>query len=280
MQLLVQVEVMGQGQKRKLPEAPEGGSAERGSVVYELQRQSVLDLSLDKFQRCQTLAEPRLLHSVLITNTLRHIQEEIRQEAPPPAPPRGTPEPHPQGEAPPTRPPASSRPVGLEDAGEDWMALSSEEDFSLSSAVCSILKDLDTVIDGGLAVPRPPLGSIENLPGEAGPRREGGAGPRRAERCSEGCRAPEGAVFGSLEVMRSSYLRDVALDDLFLDIDTSAYERDAAPLGARTLSGAAGDELLKFLPALASSAASPFPHSPSARDLNDLEHIMEILVGS
>ncbi|KAG5836669.1 hypothetical protein ANANG_G00230860 [Anguilla anguilla] len=270
---------MGKGQKRKLPEAPEGGSAERGSVVYELQRQSVLDLSLDKFQRCQTLAEPRLLHSVLITNTLRHIQEEIRQEAPPPAPPRGTPEPHPQGEAPPTRPPASSRPVGLEDAGEDWMALSSEEDFSLSSAVCSILKDLDTVIDGGLAVPRPPLGSIENLPGRRGP---GGRRGRATEggAVQRGLPSTGGRRLRSLEVMRSSYLRDVALDDLFLDIDTSAYERDAAPLGARTLSGAAGDELLKFLPALASSAASPFPHSPSARDLNDLEHIMEILVGS
>ncbi|XP_061074223.1 SERTA domain-containing protein 3 [Conger conger] len=223
----------GKGLKRKLLEGPEGGA-----VVYESQRQLVLDISLDKFQHCGMLAEPSLLRSVLIGNTLRQIQEEIRLEVA-------------MGQVPGARPlgeaPLGSRPAGREDAGEDWTALSSEEDFSLSSAVSSILKDLDTVIDGGPGGGRTPLGSIENL-------QEGGAGPRRA-----GPRG-EAAVFGSLEVMRSSYLRDVALDDLFLDIDTSACERD--------------------LPGLPSPAGSPYGHGLSARDGSDLEHIMEILVRS
>ena len=249
------------GLKRKLLEGPEGGSA-----VYESQRQSVLYISLDKFQHCQTLTEPSLLRSVLIGNTLRQIQEEIRLEVASPA------ERRPQGEAPLTPPPASSCPAGREDSSEDWMGLSSEEDFSLSSAISCILKDLDSVIDIGPAAGRTPLGSVENLPpGEAGPKQEGGAGPRRAERRGESCRASEAAVFGSFEVMRSSYLRDVTLDDLFLDIDTSACERDAA----RTLTGAAGDELLKYLPVL-----SPFAHGQTLRDVNELEHIMDILVGS
>ncbi|KAJ8369311.1 hypothetical protein SKAU_G00093390 [Synaphobranchus kaupii] len=257
----------GKGLKRKLLEGPEGGSAERGSVVYESQRQSVLDISLEKFQRCQTLAEPRLLRSVLIANTLWQIQEEIRLEATAPAPTRrpcprvlGILGLHPQGEGPPT----ASRARGPEDAGDDWMALSSEEDFSLSSAISSILKDQDTVIDGSSPAARTPLGSIENLPGEVGLKQEAGAGHWRAERCGEGCRASEAGVFGSFEVMQSSYLRDVALDDLFLDIDTSAYERDATLLGARTLSSAAGDELLKYLPALSSSSTA-FPLLPQSQ---------------
>ncbi|XP_036393143.1 SERTA domain-containing protein 3 [Megalops cyprinoides] len=282
--------MMGKGLKRKLLDPPEGGS-----VVYESQRQSVLDISLDKFQHSQMMVEPSLRRSVLIANTLRQIQEEIRLEgatlaqvrAPHRAAP-AVPEPCPREEAPPTRPPPASRPQSVEDAGDDWMALSSEEDFSLSSAISSILKDLDMVIDGGSthspqAPPRTPLGSIENLPGDAGPKlqqQELVAGAWRADRCTEGCRPPEGAVFGSFEVMRSSYLRDVALDDLFLDIDTSVYERETSPQGARTVSSAAGDELLKYLPALSSPAASPFSLSQNVRDLNELEHIMEILVGS
>lgn len=280
--MLPRLRMTGSSLKRKRLEAPEGGSAERGSVAYERQRQAVLDVSLEKFQRCHALAEPRLLRSVLIANTLRLVQEEIREEAASPAATSAVLEPRPPAEALPARPPAASRPAGPEDAGEDWMALSSEEDFSLSAAISSILRDLDSALDGGQAAPRTPLGSIENLPGEAGPWREGGpgAGPGRAERCGDSCRASEAAVFGSFEVMRSSYLRDVALDDLFLDIDTSAYERDSAPLGARTLSGAVGDELLKYLPVFSSSSASPFSHGQGVRDINELEHIMEILVGS
>ncbi|KAG7470713.1 hypothetical protein MATL_G00116800 [Megalops atlanticus] len=289
--------MMGKGLKRKRLDPPEGGSVERGSVVYESQRQSVLDISLDKFQHGQMLVEPSLRRSVLIANTLRQIQEEIRLEGATPAQVRGPHcgappvlEPCPREEVPLTRPPPASRPQSVEDADDDWMALSSEEDFSLSSAISSILKDLDMVIDGGSAhgpqAPlRTPLGSIENLQGEAGPKQQQQqqelvAGAVRADRCTEGCRPPEAAVFGSFEVMRSSYLRDVALDDLFLDIDTSVYERETSPQGARMISSAAGDELLKYLPTLSSPASSPFSLSQNVRDLNELEHIMEILVGS
>ncbi|KAJ8414599.1 hypothetical protein AAFF_G00038010 [Aldrovandia affinis] len=272
--------MMGKGLKRKLPEDPEWGrAAERGSIVYERQRQSMLDLSLGKFQRCQSLAEPSLRRLVLIANTLRQIQEEIRLEGTTTTargPHPGAPEPRLGGEAPPTRPSSAANP-GPEEAGDDWIALSSEEDFSLSSsAISSILKELDTVIDGPQAPPplRTPLGSIENLPGELGPRQDGGVPWRAERRADDGCRpssevASGVGVFASLDVMRSSYLRDVALDDLFLDIDTSVCEREAGPF--------ASDELLKYLPALSSS---PFAHGQSVRDLNELEHIMEILVGS
>ncbi|XP_069042438.1 SERTA domain-containing protein 3 isoform X2 [Lepisosteus oculatus] len=286
------------GQKRKLPadgELPAGARAEKGSSLYAAQRQSVLDISLDKFRRGQALAEPSLRRSVLIANTLRQIQEEIRQDGaggsvpdqrvPAPIPP----EPGLHKEAPPPRMSLENHRPGFGD-GDDWALLSAEEDFSLSSAISSLLRDLDLVLDGSSSPgpqqqqqqqqqQRAPLSSIENLPSDWGSKQDGL--PCRAERPGEGpeaCRAPE-PVFGSFEIMRSSYLTDVALDDLFPDIDTSVYEREAGALGGRTFPVPPGDELLKYLSSC-SPASSAFSPSPSVRDLNELEHIMEILVGS
>ncbi|KAK6487713.1 SERTA domain-containing protein 3-like [Huso huso] len=281
----------GKGLKRKLPEEGdllEGSAVQKGSRLYSAQRQSVLNISLDKHNRGQMMLEPSLRRSVLIANTLRQIQEEIRQETSDPGTPQidspSVPRVSPLSEssslkealpapAPPSRLSMENHPLGLGD-GDDWMLLSSEEDFSLSSAISSLLKELDVAIDGNPA-PNPqrtPLGSIENLETEKPDKQEPCKAESKHGGCPEGCRPPETA-FGSLEIMSSSYLRDVALDDLFLDIDTSVYEREAG----RTLSAAASDEFLKYLP---SCHPSSFSMNPNARDLNELEHIMEILVGS
>ncbi|MBN3287598.1 SRTD2 protein, partial [Polyodon spathula] len=279
----------GKGLKRKLPEEgdlPEGSAVQKGSGLYRAQRQSVLNISLDKYNRGQRLLEPSLRRSVLIANTLQQIQEEIRQEASDTgtaqigSPPTAQISPLFESSslkealpAPPSRLSMENHPMGLGD-GDDWTLLSSEEDFSLSSAISSLLKELDVAIDGSPAPcpQRTPLGSIENLETEKANKQE----PCKAEGKHGGCR-PSETAFGNLEIMSSSYLRDVALDDLFLDIDTSVYERDAGPLGGRTLSAAATDEFLKYLP---SCHPSSFSVNPNARDLNELEHIMEILVGS
>ncbi|XP_066560043.1 SERTA domain-containing protein 3 [Amia ocellicauda] len=290
----------GKGLKRKLLEdgdQPEGAGVQKGSSLYAAQRQSVLNISLDKFHRGQMLVEPSLRRSVLIANTLRQIQEEIRHESGAGLPPLTetsstlslpplqilTPvvsEPTFHRDAPPPRMSLENHPMGFGDS-DDWMLLSNEEDFSLSSAISSILKDLDIVLDGSsqpASQQRPPLASIENMQGDTTSKVEGLL-PRtdRNTGCPEGCK-PSESVFGSFEIMRSSYLTDVALDDLFLDIDTSVYEREGGSLGARSLTAAAGDELLKYLPSCASP--SPFSVNQSVRDLNELEHIMEILVGS
>ncbi|KAM8807197.1 cell division cycle-associated protein 4 isoform 1-T1 [Eudromia elegans] len=47
---------------------------------YNLQRQSLLDMSLVKLQLCHMLVEPNLCRSVLIANTVRQIQEEMTQD--------------------------------------------------------------------------------------------------------------------------------------------------------------------------------------------------------
>uniref|UniRef100_A0A6I8N8P7 SERTA domain-containing protein n=1 Tax=Ornithorhynchus anatinus TaxID=9258 RepID=A0A6I8N8P7_ORNAN len=174
------------------------GPAPPGLEAYSRLRQSLLHMSLDKFQRGCMLGEPNLRRHVLIANTLHQIQEEIRRERGPPP-------------------------------SLDGLLFSGEDDFSVSSAICSILKELELALDGG-ATP---------LESQAKPE------PRGAVE----------AVFGSFEIMSSSYLSGLALDDLFTDIDTSGFERDP---GGRP----------------------PLPLAPAEPDWNELDHIMEIIVGS
>uniref|UniRef100_A0A8C7RKJ4 SERTA domain containing 3 n=1 Tax=Oncorhynchus mykiss TaxID=8022 RepID=A0A8C7RKJ4_ONCMY len=122
-------------------------------------------------------------------------------------------------------------PYGASGVEDVWM--SSESDFSLSAAVSSILKELDLTVDRGQSPQRTPFRSIENLPGDLGLIRSW-------------------VAFGSVEeVVCSSYLQDVKLDELFHDIDTSVFDRE---MGVRALC--------------------------CSQDLHELEHIMEILVES
>ncbi|KAM6956557.1 SERTA domain-containing protein 2b [Aplochiton taeniatus] len=87
----------------------------------------------------------------------------------------------------------------------------------------------------------------------------------------------------------TGFLSDLALDDiLFADIDTSMYDFDPC-----TTSAAAGGGLSKLSPMvtaddLLKSLASPYagptpqvsPNQPFKIDLTELDHIMEVLVGS
>ncbi|KAM4627958.1 SERTA domain-containing protein 3 [Polymixia lowei] len=201
---------------------------------------------------------------------------------------------------------------------DGWESMESDPDFSLSAAISSILTALDSTIDGGTGVPVPqaaprvPLRSLENLSGPAGDPGEDAAGWRqwvKGHWGGWGGQSDEGRVAEScVEVMRSSYLGDVAVDDLFQDIDTSLLERDMGALGVR-----GGDDLLRYLPPFPSSSSHPFSSlsqnlrclpsfssfsppasssplsSPSsspfsgqhhAREGLELEHLMEILVES
>ncbi|XP_018621674.1 cell division cycle-associated protein 4-like isoform X2 [Scleropages formosus] len=68
--------LLGRGVKRKLSDTEEA----LGSLPYLQQRQLVLDLCLNKLNSCHTRPEVSLHRSVLLANTLRHIQEEMQQE--------------------------------------------------------------------------------------------------------------------------------------------------------------------------------------------------------
>uniref|UniRef100_A0A3Q2WBG7 SERTA domain containing 3 n=1 Tax=Haplochromis burtoni TaxID=8153 RepID=A0A3Q2WBG7_HAPBU len=94
---------------------------------------------------------------------------------------------------------------------EDWGSMSTDTDSSLSAVISSILAALDSTIDGNpQPAPRIPLRPLENM---------------------------EQQEDGSMEVMRSSYLGDFTVEDLFQDIDTSLVDIDMGVIGHRSTEG-------------------------------------------
>lgn len=181
--------------------------------VWENQLQSVLNISIDKYQRDQALVEPSLLRSVLITNTLRQARTHMEAVSASDNTMKNTE----------TRHPALcfrqdlGTPSGFEDTDEDFM-----EDLSLSTTITTILTNLDTSLDGssGSSGPqRSPLSSVENLTGDRTCRR-------------------------SSNRSLSNHSQDGVLDDLFLDFDSSICAKE---MSDHTFDLSA-EEFVKYLP--------------------------------
>ncbi|XP_029794374.1 SERTA domain-containing protein 2 [Suricata suricatta] len=88
---------------------------------------------------------------------------------------------------------------------------------------------------------------------------------------------------GNFEITTSTgFLTDLTLDDiLFADIDTSMYDFDPCTSASGTASKVApvsADDLLKTLAPYSSQPVAP--SQPFKMDLTELDHIMEVLVGS
>ncbi|XP_026176614.1 SERTA domain-containing protein 3 [Mastacembelus armatus] len=208
---------------------------------------------------------------------------------------------------------ASNVPVCV-DEDEDWGSMSTDPDFSLSTAISSILTALDSTIDGSpQSGPRAPLRSLENL---VGPSEGNMTWVKQSDRGFGGSWEQQDefrVCESSMELMRSCYLSDLTMEDLFQDIDTSLLERDMGTLGLRGSGGGflAGDDLLRYLPPLSSSSnsfslslsqkclpsfssfsplssspslslvpSSPFSGQSYVREAPELDHLMEILVES
>ncbi|XP_043079885.1 SERTA domain-containing protein 2 [Puntigrus tetrazona] len=237
--------MLGRGLKRKLEpeEEEESGVMKPGpqETCFWLQRQTVLNLSLLKLHG----REPGLSRRVLITNTLRRIQD--------------VPEPR-------------SFPAGVSLPQEDGR-LSLCRSPAVSGQPpppASLLKDGFTSA----------LAGIEDLP-DAGELRhaeaglsETGGGADSASSLSDSGR------FGHAP----SLLADFSLDDfLFTELDSLLF--DNAPCGPalNASSGASKvvsmvtDDLVKTLAGYGSGGAS---QSDFRLDLSELDHIMEVLVGS
>ncbi|XP_020382366.1 SERTA domain-containing protein 2 [Rhincodon typus] len=249
---------------------------------YSLKRQLVLNTSLNKMQSGRALPELSLRRTVLIANTLRQIQEEIRLESSQLASAMtldsGCLESGSQRDAPPSRLTTESHPAGFSDGLEDFMSATSDEDHSLSSAINSILRDLDIIVDGSPS----PSNPQDNLDMPEAMDTMAEDWDKEEIQPSEPSRPLE-SVFGSFEIMSSSYLVGVTLDDLFLDIDTSVCDCDVATVGpapgGRAVPPGVADDLAKtFTSCNSSSSLGANPNSRT--DLNDLDHIMEILVSS
>ncbi|XP_071352196.1 SERTA domain-containing protein 3 isoform X2 [Trachinotus anak] len=262
------------GQKRKFP--PEDVEvSDRSSPTWESQRQFVFSVSLSKYQRGQELPEPSLRRSVLIANTLRQISLEACRSAPVDRE---------------VSPCSSSPAIQAIEQENIFTGVSAAKHHSavavnnsqpvlascplvssnymsscVTTAISSILTALDTTIDGSpQAAQRTPLRSLENLS-----RPEGSVAWVKQEvrgygaswEQQEECRVRE----SNMEGMRSSYLSDLTVEDLFQDIDTSLLERDMGVLGLRGSGGGypAGDDLLRYLPPFSPSSSSSHPFSLS-----------------
>ncbi|XP_049640703.1 SERTA domain-containing protein 2 [Suncus etruscus] len=120
-----------------------------------------------------------------------------------------------------------------------------------------------------------------------------GCGLQRLEGDLPGGRADDPKLMadslpGNFEITTSTtgFLTDLTLDDiLFADIDTSMYDFDPCAASASGAAAAASkmapvsaDDLLKTLAPYSSQPVAP--SQPFKMDLTELDHIMEVLVGS
>lgn len=283
-----------------VPVATSAAAARTLSSSYSLQRQSLLDMSLIKLQLCHMLVEPNLCRSVLIANTVRQIQEEMTQD--------GTWQIMTQALAAAQCP--ADRLVATEvlcrqtdaaaQAGQSpkpFSAAGPEDGYRSEEAVME--GDAEAEVNMSTLSPvSPQLTSASYL---AGPF---GMGPcweeEEEEECdedeeddSEEC-VSEGEdverdrltadsrtgeqVFGTFEIKHPAPPPDPALEELFSDVDPSYYDLDTVLTGMQSAPKMGPYDLLE---SLSSHGPAALGSSSSCRsDLNELDHIMEIIVGS
>ncbi|XP_016369600.1 SERTA domain-containing protein 2-like [Sinocyclocheilus rhinocerous] len=305
--------MLGKGLKRKLEREEENEvmscPQEASPACYWLQRQTVLNLSLLKLHSRPGHSEPGLARRVLITNTLRHIQDELRREGVP------VPESFPS-----TGPPLGvvdgcrERPAdcGVESHSEGSLTPVSrlEEDrhllLCLSPSISrqqppssSVIKDSFSSALAEIEDLCPTVGITTSFTTETGRTltadpnsdesrqtdpdlSEMNSGMDPASSLSDSAQS----VFGHTP----SLLADFSLDDfLVTEIDSLLF--DNVPCGSSliTSSGASKvvsmvtDDFVKTLAGYGNggTSQSALPSNQTFKlDLNELDHIMEVLVGS
>ncbi|XP_077338515.1 SERTA domain-containing protein 2-like [Lithobates pipiens] len=365
------------GIKRKHPEWEESvldGRLSFQANSYCFFRQSLLNISIEKFNKGRMMVEPSLRRYVLIANTLRIIQDDFHHESPCPPPVV-------ESGIPVTCDPLTGNVrSALHSSDLQNTPPSMENDFSVTAAIASILKELENVLDENCpqsfqrpfimhdsevkaesvdqldlrvsfpttqtssncieawkdelfhtsacslsdsreielirelvfaaafsenlpvsapdALPELPVvmdtSVLGPVPVEASPPSNGEApvdmdtsSPKQRESEVQGDNGvltvptdalrPTEPVFGSFEIMNSSYLKDISLDDPFSDIDTSVFEKESQSVGPSLSARLSASEELW----LSSTCSTPSSSSSQGvRESSDLENIIEILVGS
>lgn len=242
--------MLGKGLKRKLEQEEENGvmKMEASSTCYWFQRQTVLNLSLLKLHTRPGHGEPDLARRVLITNTLRHIQDELR------------------GEEFVSRPQTPSSPV-IKDSFST--ALAEIEALCPTVGITALFSTSDQDVpditsgtdSGELRDPDPDLSEMHSM-------------------VDSSISLSDSALFTSSHA--PSYLADFSLDDfLFTEIDNFLF--DSTPCTSSLSVSMVTDDLVKTLAGYGNggTSQSALPSNQAFRlDLNELDHIMEVLVGS
>lgn len=242
------------GEEAVPSEAP-GPTARALSSAYSLQRQSLLDMSLIKLQLCHMLVEPNLCRSVLIANTVRQIQEEMTQD--------GTWQIMTQALS-----QCPDRLVASEVLCRDPAAQSPKP---VPSALEQSLQE-EAVMEED-AVPQlsgaPYLGPFSSSWDEEEEVEEEEDSEESVSEPEEEPRTEQ--VFGTFEIKQPP--ADPALEELFSDVDPSYYDLDTVLMQSPKMGPYDLLESLSHSPALSSGTSC-------RSDLNELDHIMEIIVGS
>ncbi|XP_069494260.1 cell division cycle-associated protein 4 [Ambystoma mexicanum] len=214
---------------------------------YNLQRQSLLDMSLVKLQLCHMLVEPNLCRSVLIANTVRQIQEEMTQD--------GTWQ---------IMGAQSTGPAPLDRlVSTDILCRSSKENGDGKQTTGysefdepqheEVISDLSTIptVQAPRNIPNN-LWEMENQPENRG-----------------NFQKSIDQIFETLESKSPS-----SVEDLFSDVDTSYYDLDTV------LTGMIGNSKVGHCDVLDNFTAQSTNTISCKSELNEIDHIVEILVES
>lgn len=279
------------GLKRKLQpddEAEAGGEPKVPSVsvepqsAYSVQREALMQLSLQKL--CGHV-ETALVRRVLITNMLRHIQLELSQQGALILTESGAPE---LGQCRGVSPEGSLTPAWvLEQDGELLFSLHSSvpanssssrasEKDGFSTALAEIEDLCPTLFTSGPSFPtfscaaEPHLSSNKN-------GRAGLSGAEPSERQTE-IHTGSGGTCDSAHSPGLICLPELSLDDfLFSDIDNFLCELNPCGLSPNPAQGSASSRVVSMV---TDDLVRSLTNQPFKTDLNELDHIMEVLVGS
>ncbi|XP_041062166.1 SERTA domain-containing protein 2b isoform X1 [Carcharodon carcharias] len=301
--------MLAKGAKRKFSEHEDGveGKMSCGhgpsKVSYTLQRQTIFNISLMKLYNQQPLMEPSLQKTVLINNMLRRIQEELKQEgslrpmfiAPSqssdtlndnyrevqpafnhlPAPPVQV-----TSLASTTSPDSCLTPASIleEDTFSSCQTVelgtSKSQNHSLKDSFSSALDEIEELC------PSSAIADSKNCKGASSEGSSEKPEENQEDRPSE-TRFTD-ALPGNFEITTTGFLTDLTLDDiLFADIDTSMYDFDpcTSTTGSSSkMTAVTADDILKTLSPYSNQSVTP--SQPFKMDLAELDHIMEVLVGS
>ncbi|XP_038607097.1 SERTA domain-containing protein 2 isoform X1 [Tachyglossus aculeatus] len=286
-------------------------------VSYTLQRQTIFNISLMKLYNHRPLTEPSLQKTVLINNMLRRIQEELKQEgslrpvfittsqppdtlgdnyreAQPAFSHLVSPAAHPTDSVSTTPLESCLTPASLleDDTFCTSQAVEPGGPTKLPPPTIQPVKDSFSSALDEIEELCPPPTSTEAVAAavaatDSSKENSSGSNAQKSEGVQESRTGGDPKLMDSLpgnfEITTSTgFLTDLTLDDiLFADIDTSMYDFDPctpATGAASKMAPVSADDLLKTLAPYSSQPVTP--NQPFKMDLTELDHIMEVLVGS